>query len=227
MKSKKKAKVKSKMKSKVGAGISATEFINKALVTHLLQHAGHLNLTAAEKQSLRDIVEHVGDRDHICTAYARDQNGQLRADNPCSLGHLPEKLQATLCEREWTQLELHNCRAELLLAMLQDQGIKCKTLQHYTMRHGSENHTSMIQKLRDCNDGVTAADVKCVVKQMLHGTPLAEALRTLSAQDGSPKITDTQWLPRLEQDIRDAVLTLRSQRVCALPRPHHVPQAGA
>ena len=210
MKSKKKAKVKSKMKSKVGAGISATEFINKALVTHLLQHAGHLNLTAAEKQSLRDIVEHVGDRDHICTAYARDQNGQLRADNPHSLGHLPEKLQATLCEREWTQLELHNCRAELLLAMLQDQGIKCKTLQHYTMRHGSENHTSMIQKLRDCNDGVTAADVKCVVKQMLHGTPLAEALRTLSAQDGSPKITDTQWLPRLEQDIRDAVLKLRS-----------------
>ena len=69
MKSKKKAKVKSKMKSKVGAGISATEFINKALVTHLLQHAGHLNLTAAEKQSLRDIVEHVGDRDHICTAF--------------------------------------------------------------------------------------------------------------------------------------------------------------
>ena len=196
---------------KDGALPQMRESINKALVTHLLQHAGHLKLTAVEKQSLQNILEHVEDRDHMWTTYTQDQNGQLRADNPCSLWHLPEKLRATLCEQEWTQLELHNCRPLLLLAMLKGQGIQCETLQDYTRKHGRVCYKSMIQALRDHNDGVTVADIQCVVKEVLHGTALDQALQRHCAQDGRAKITDTQWLPGLEQDVKDAVSKLNAK----------------
>ena len=47
------------------------EPVNKAVVAHLLQHAGHLKLTAVEKQSLQNILEHVEDRDHMWTTYTQ------------------------------------------------------------------------------------------------------------------------------------------------------------
>ena len=169
---------------------------------YMRQHRAEVGLSAKDFACLEALLTKAGGKDHVWVEGSND-NGSLAA--------MSERLRATLCMGLYRELKMVHCEPRLLLHLCTTHSIEQpENLAAYVRSSGVTDHGKMIADLLESNPRAVREDVERVVVQLVHGTPLREALES-EEQKFSDSTPDVKWLPQLENEIQKVHLQLKDK----------------